>query len=123
MGDVSQIHCRIANHLDRQVVQLVHFGGAGVHIDVVFELVDFNGSGRQYQILQRQGVRHVGGRQPFGLQERGVEIDHDLALLAAIRVGNGCPGHGDELSSQEVETDIVEILLSQAGKRQLQDGN
>ena len=54
-----------------------------------------------------------------------IEIDHDLALLAAIGIRDGRAGDGHELRSQKIQGDVVEILLLQAlaGKRQLENRN
>ena len=83
-----------ADGLDRQIVEFLDRRGAGVQSDVIFELPDLRSSRRQNQILIADRVHHVGWRQPLGLQQRGLKVDHHLALLAAVGLGNGRALHG-----------------------------
>ena len=71
------------------------------------------------------GVEHVGGREALGLHAAWVQVDHDLALLAAVDVGDDGAGDGDELRADEVEAEVVELLLGEAlaGEAELQDGH
>ncbi len=123
VGDVADINGGVADLLDGKIVHLFDLLGAGVEIHVVFELADFGGAGGQNQVLLIEGGHHVGGRDPFRLQQRGVEIDHHLALLAAVRVGNGGARDRDQLGADEVEAEIAKLLLGErlARKPELQD--
>ena len=85
VGDVAQVDGGVADHLDRQVVQLRHRAGGRVQAHVVLELADLGGAGRQHQVLQVDGVEHVGRGQPLRLQHARVQVDHHLPLLAAVR--------------------------------------
>ena len=97
--------------------------GCAVDIDVIFKLTDFRRAGRQYQILQIYRVHHVGRRQTLGLKQRRVQIDHYLDLFAAVGIRHRRAGNRDELGSQKIQTEVVELLLGKAfsGKSKLDD--
>ena len=71
------------------------------------------------------GIEHVIGAEPPGLQLVEIEVDHHLALLAAVGVRDGRSGNGDELGAQKVDGDVVQLGLAQAlaGEAELQNGN
>ena len=99
-------------------------GSAGaVNVDVILELTDLGGAGRQYQVLQIHRVHHVGGRQTLRLKQRRIQIDHHLGLFAAVGIRNRRAGYRDELGSQKIQAEVVELLLGEAlpGKRKLDD--
>ena len=121
VGDVPQIDRRVGERLDREVVQLGDGPRACVHRDVILELADLGGAGRQHDVLLAEGRDGVGRGQPFRLEQALVQIDHHLALLAAVRVRDGRARDRDELSPQEVETDVVELGLGEAGQGELED--
>src|SRR5213596_1580265 len=123
VGDVPEVDRRIADHLDRQVVQLGHGPGAGVHGDVVFELADLRGAGRQDDVLLAEGGDDVGRGQPLRLEQALVQVDHDLALLAAVRIRDRGAGDGHELGPEEVEARVVELRLGQSRQGELQNGH
>ena len=56
--------------------------------------------------------------QPARLQRGRIEVDLDLALLAAERIGNGRARHRDERRAQLVDAEIGQVLLGQALARQ-----
>ena len=62
----------------------------------------FDGAGRQDQVLRLSALTTSAGERPLDCSARGIEIDHDLPLLAAVGVGDDAPGHGDELGADEV---------------------
>src|SRR2546425_7460837 len=115
MGDVAKIDRRVADHLDREVIQLGHGPRAGIHGDVVLERTDLGGAGGQHDVLLTNGGDDIGRRNPFRLEQARVQVDHDLALLTAVRVGDGRARHRDELGPQEVEADVVELRLGHPG--------
>jgi PAS domain S-box-containing protein len=117
------INCRVAHYLYGKVVQLLHSFRARIQIDIVFELIDLDSSRRQHQILQGQSVDHIRCRETFRLQQPLVEIDHNLSLLAAVRIGNRGARYGHELRPEEIQTDIVEVLFGKARESQLQNRN
>ena len=51
VGNVANVDRRVADHLHRQVVELLHLLRTGVQVDVVFELIDLDRSRWQHQVL------------------------------------------------------------------------
>ena len=70
-------------------------------------------------------VHHIGGRKSLGLQQVGPDVDHHLALLAAVGIRNRRALHGGERGSNVVGREVEKLLLGEpfAGKRELQDGH
>ena len=99
--------------------------GRAVGFDLVFEGAHLRRAGGQDQVLVADGVDHIAGRQPLGLQRVQVQVDLHLALLAAVGVGNGGAVDGDQLGADEVQAVVVELLLGEPlpGEAKLQDGN
>ena len=114
VGHVPKIDRRAADLLDRKVVQFLDGSGCAVEIDVVFKLTDLRRAGRQYQVLQIHRVHHIGRRQALRLQQRRVQIDHHLALFAAVGIRDRRAGNRDELGAQKIQADVVELLLGKA---------
>ena len=56
--------------------------------------------------------------RPARLQRGGIEVDLDLALLAAERIRDRRAGHGDQRRAQLVDADIGKVLLGQPLARQ-----
>jgi hypothetical protein len=84
--------------------------------DVVFQRTDFRRSRRQDQVLGADGVDHVAGRQPEGLELGNIDIDLDLPLLASIRIGAGQSLDGrqrgpDKLSERSFRVCSERVLL------------
>ena len=88
-GDVMHVDDRAVDLLDRQIVDLVEQGRAGVERHVPVELADLLVAGRQNQVLHRNGVDDVLGRNVVRLHRLLVEIDLHLQNLAAIGRGHG----------------------------------
>ena len=109
--------------LHRQVVDLVELHGARVERHVPVELADLSVARRQNQVLRRDGVEHIVGRDVVRLHSLLVEIDLGLQNLAAV--GRGHRGARDcrELRPDEVLAEIEQLHLRQllARERQLQD--
>src|SRR3954451_20490119 len=124
-GDVADIDHRAVDRLDWQVAKLFHLERRVVELDVVFELADLLGAYGGNQILRCQRVGDVLPGQAARLQRGWDEVDLDLALLAAERIGNGGARHGDERGSHLVDADISQVLLGQplARQRHLNDWN
>src|ERR1700733_10372727 len=81
---------------------------------VVLELADLHGAGGQYEVLIGNRIEDVGGGNVLGLQQPRNQVDHHLALLATIGVGNDSAGYRNELGTQEVLTQVIEALLGEA---------
>jgi hypothetical protein len=112
-GDVADIDHRAVDGLDRQAAEVFHLQWGVVELDDVFELTDLLRSGRRDQVLRGQRIGDILPGQSAGLQRHRIEIDLDLALLAAERIGNGGAGHGNQRRTQLVDADIGQILLGQ----------
>ena len=76
--------------------------GVAVHLHVVLGRPDLCGACRQNQILRRHRIDNIGGRQPIGLQFGGIEVDLNLARLAAIRIRSGRTLHRGQLRAQKI---------------------
>src|SRR5947209_2782808 len=61
--DVSHVHRGAADLLHREVVQRLEDVGRGVGADVVLDGSDLRGAGRKDDVLAREGVRDVEGRE------------------------------------------------------------
>ena len=125
MGHVADVDHRAVHRLDGQVVQVVDHRGRGVGLDRVLEAVDLHGARGRDQVLRGDGVDHIGGRKPLGLQRVQIEVHLNLALLAAVGKGRLRALDGGQLGADVVLAQIVQLLLVQAlaGKPQLQHGN
>ena len=99
--------------------------GGAVGLDLVLERSDLGGARGQDQILRRDGVDDIGGREALGLQRLQIQIDLHLTLLAAVGIWNARAVDGDQLRADEVQAVVVELLLRQtlAGETELDDGN
>ncbi len=64
--------------------------------------------------MRSESRDHIGRGQPARLQLGNVDVDLDLALLAAIGVGDRGALDGHQPGADEVERKVVEVLL---GKR------
>ena len=49
--------------------------------------------------------------RPFDCKRRGIQIDLNLTLLAAVGIRNRRARHGDELRSNEIQSVVIELLL------------
>ena len=124
-GDVMHIDDRAVDLLHRQVVDLVERGRAGIERHVPVELAELLVAGRQDQVLHRDGVDDVVGRDVVRLHGLLIEIDLNLQNFAAVRGGHRGAGDGGELRTNEVLSEIEQLHLRQlfARQRQLQNRN
>jgi len=77
-------------------------------------------------------ITFAAGRRGGRLAERGlrlkeirIEVDHDLALFAAVGIGNNRARNGDELWAEKILAEVVELLLGKAfaGEPKLENGD
>src|SRR5579859_2420399 len=124
VGDVAHVNGRAIHSLNRKIVQLRDGAGIPVHLDLVFERPDLGGAGGQDQVLGVERIHDVVGRQAVGLKAGHVEVNLDLADLAAVGIWGGGSLHCGELSAQEIISQIEELLLRQcfAAQAKLDDG-
>ena len=102
-GDIAQVDCRVADDLDRQVVQFADrrgapFKGRRTQVRLIFAVPE--GKTRFWPVT---AFRMSAGASPLRLQLAGVHIDHHLALLAAERYGIDGAGNRDELRLQKLK--------------------
>ena len=84
LGDVAERHRQAVAHADRQRLELLDHLRAGVELDVELALADAGDAGRHDDVGGLQRADHVHLRQALGAQPRGIDVDDDLALLAAV---------------------------------------
>ncbi|MDQ1094491.1 hypothetical protein QE400_003904 [Xanthomonas sacchari] len=123
MRHVADEHRGAVDRLHRQVAEFRDVRWRVVELQRVFVLADLLRSHRRDEVLRRQRVGHVLRRQAARLQRRRVDVDLDLAGLAAERVRNRRAGHGGQLRADDVEPEVGQVLLGEpfAGQRQLDD--
>ncbi len=120
---VAHVDDAAVHGLDRQIVERSECLRAAVHLDVVFARADFCGTAWQDQVLRVDGVDDVDRSQSLCLQRARIELDHDLANLAAERQGHRRALHGSELRADEAVAEVIELLFGKRLARQaeLQD--
>ena len=74
-------------------------------------IADLGETRRQRQVLGVDRVDHIQRRQPLGLELERIDVDHDLAVLAAGRRRQRDAVDRRELLAQPVDAVIVELLL------------
>ncbi|MGY4486666.1 hypothetical protein ACVWWR_005857 [Bradyrhizobium sp. LM3.2] len=116
--DVAHIDHRTVDGPDRQIAELVDFQRRVVELDDVLELADLLRSDRRDQVLGCKCVGDVLAGETASLERGRVEVDLDLALLAAERIGDRCAGHCDQRGAELVDADIGKVLLGEAVTRQ-----
>ena len=78
---------------DRQGLELLDELRAGVELDVELALADAGDAGRHDDVGGLQRADHVHLRQALGAELRRIDVDDDLALLAAVTApGSTGPG-------------------------------
>jgi hypothetical protein len=125
VADIANVNRRSVHHLDGKIVERIHRGWAGIEIHAVFELADLRRAGGDDEILLGDGRRDIRRREPLGLHGRGVDIDHDLALFAAVRIRDGATVDGHQARAYEIDAVIEERLFAQSApaESQLHDGH
>jgi hypothetical protein len=82
--------------------------------DVVLEISDLLGADRRDQVLRRQRVGDILSGKAKRLHRARIEIDLDLALLAAIGPRDRSTGHRDQRRAQLVGGEVEQVLLGQS---------
>ena len=120
---VANINCRAVDDLDRQAAEFLDLQWRVVELDVVLEIADLLGADRGNQVLRGERVGDILPREAERLHRRGIDIDLDLALLAAERPRDRRPRHGDQRRPQLVCRDVEHVLFGQplARQRKLDD--
>ena len=101
---------RVADGLDRNVVQILdHVVDQAVGVDVVIVRPDFDVARRQNEVAVVDGVDHIHEAELAREQLVGVDIDHDLAVLAAERRRDFGAMHDRDLIANLELGQIVEL--------------
>ena len=111
--DIAHVDGGAVYGFHRQIVQLSNGLRRAVHLDLIFQRADLGRARRRNQVLRVESADDVVRRQSIGLQAGNIEIDLDLANLAAIGIGHGCAVHGRQLRAQEILAQVEELLLRQ----------
>ena len=98
---------------DGNVLELVHRLGAGIQRHVIFVAADAGGAGRHDHVGVLQRSEHAPRRQTLGAELGRIDIDHDLARLAAEWRGARKAGNGEQLDADEVQRIVGKLLLGQ----------
>ena len=98
--NIADVNRRAVHRLDRHVIERLGEFRAAVQADRIFLLADFRGARRKNQALRVDGGGDIRRRDAVGEQLLRIEIDHDLPLLAAIRIRNLHAGHRDQILAQ-----------------------
>src|SRR5579863_2893380 len=124
VSDIAHVESGTVRGFYRQIIQLRDGLRRAVHLNVVFERTELDGTGGKDQVLRIDRIHNVGRREPVRLQLRQVEIDLNLANLPAIRVRSGGSRHRRKIITQKILAQIEELLLGQslAAQAKLDDG-
>ncbi len=110
---VAQVDRGAVDDLDGQLVELGQGVGAAVEGDPVLARAELHAAGRQRQVLEIHGGVDVRGRDRLRQECLGIEIDHDLPRLAAVR-----QGERDALDRRDLLTDAVDAVVVELGLRE-----
>ena len=83
-------------------------------IDGVVERADLDVAGRQDQVGVVDRAHHVHRAHLVRLQLVGIDVDHDLAVLAAERLRHRRAGHARELVADRELPEVAQLGLVQA---------
>ena len=100
---IAHRHPARPGRLERNVVELLDALHHGVGVDVVVVGADLYVSGGQNQVVLVDGIDHVHHAQLPGKQFEGIDVDHDLPVLASKRRWDlGAFHHGDLVTDLEL---------------------
>src|SRR5713101_6938618 len=110
---------------DRHLVEGRDRAGAAVETDDVVARPHLGGAGWQGEVLRRERRIDISGREALGQQGRRIQIDHDLARLAAIRQRQRQPLDRRQCLPHAVQAVVVELGFrpGRAAQAQLQNGD
>ena len=111
MGDVLDVEGGPLTVLIGRSLRAATTFRAGVEADLVFLGADLGGAGGENEVLGVDGVGHIGGRDAVGEELVGTQIHHDVALFAAIGVGNFNARNGDQLGADGIGGQVEKSLF------------
>ena len=125
MGHVADVDGGAAHRLDREVVELREQSGLalstmGYSLSPILAV-----PGGHDDVLGGEALFTSRGERPQAKSALRVEVDHDLALLAAVGVGDLRALDGGHVGADEVDAVVEELLLAErvALQRHLEDGH
>ena len=107
LGHVLQEDRGPVHELDRDHVEILDRGRRGVGSNGVLGVADFRRPGGQRQILGVHRIDDVERRQSARQELVRIDVDHDLAVLAAGRRGQRHARNRRQLLPDTVDTEIV----------------
>ena len=113
LGHVADVDRCTVDDLDRQVAEVFEFARRVVELDVVFEVANLLRADRRNQVLRSERIGDVLSRQAECLHRVRIDVELDLALLAAERPRDRRAGHRDERRAQLVGGDVEHVLFGQ----------
>ena len=96
VGDVANSDGRAVDDLDWNRGELGDCRRTRVQSDVVLARAEPRGAGGNEDVRREHGADDVFGGEPLGGEERGVDVDGDLARLAAVGRRRGEAGDREE---------------------------
>jgi len=108
-ADVADEDGGISGGLERQAVHIGHIPELAVGIDVVVEVADADIACGEDEVGIVDRADDVHHRELGGFKLEGVDIDHDLAVLPAERLWDGCAGDIGDLVPDGVLPGVPEL--------------
>ena len=113
-ADVSDRHVGTADRLERNAVDVGHMLDLAVGVNIVVIRPDLGVARRQDQVGVVHGANHIHHAEPVRPELERIDVDHDLAVLAAERRRYRSPrGRGNLVSNSEL-AEIAELSFGQA---------
>src|SRR6202043_562152 len=115
----------ITHLLDRKIVELRYLLQVYVGVNVILELPYLGCAARQDELLIAERSQHIIRGHTLGLQQARVESDHDVTKFASIRIWNRSARNSDQLCTQKVQPNAVQLGFGQTitGEAELQNRN
>src|SRR6202043_1994634 len=113
----------ITHLLDRKIVELRYLLQVYVGVNVILELPYLGCAARQDELLIGERRQHILRGHSLGLQQARVESDHDVTKFASIGIWNSSARNSDQLRTQKVQSDVVQLGFGQTipGESELQN--
>src|SRR6266403_1554639 len=123
VGDVAQEHDPALLLLDRKLIDRRDRVGAVVEGERVILAADFDVASRKNDVLLLDRARDIGRRQSARGKRLLIEIHHDDARLAAVRIRDFRAMNDSQIRANDVLAEIVQFGVGQraGGKAELDD--
>ncbi len=120
VGYVTQIDYRVADLLEREIVEGFDLERRGIGLHHEVEGADLLIACRQDDILRRQGGADIRRREPMRQKLGLVEVDLDVRRRPAVGRRHRGAGHRDQRRPNEIRRDIVDLARRHVVCRDLQ---